>query len=126
MGRQKLIGPLTAAETKKKQQRKEGYERNKELTKSRSLESKRNTQKWFKEEKKKYQCSHCKSKGYGKLGFYDLSHSRVDQVSELVGRSSRKKIKEEMESRTCICESCWHLHYTCVQFHFPKISLDDI
>ena len=126
MGRPKLIGPLTAAETKKKQQRKEWYERNKPLSKSRALESKRNTQKWFKEEKKKYQCSHCKSKGYGKLGFYDLSHSRVTPVSELVGRSSRKKIKEEMESRTCICESCWHLHYTNLQFHFPKISLDDI
>ena len=112
MGRPKLIGPLTAAETKKKQQRKEWYERNKSLSKSRALESKRITQKWFKEEKKKYQCSHCKSKGYGKLGFYDLNHSRVTPVSELVGRSSRKKIKEEMESRTCICESCWHLHYT--------------
>tara|TARA_B100000927_G_C16276484_1_gene393721 strand:- start:297 stop:683 length:387 start_codon:yes stop_codon:yes gene_type:complete len=128
MGRPKLIGPLTASETKKKKQREKWYAdpKNKELTKKRALESKRRTQEWFKEEKKKYECSHCKSKGYGKLGFYDLSHSRVDQVSELVGRGSRKKIKEEMESRTCICESCWHLHYTCVQFHFPKISLDDI
>jgi len=111
MGRPKLIGPLTAAETKKKQQRKEWYERNKQLSKSRALESKRNTQKWFKEEKKKYQCVHCKSKEYEILGFYDLTRSRVDQVSELVGRGSREKIKEEMESRTCICESCWHLYY---------------
>ena len=113
MGRPKLIGPLTAAETKKKQQRKEWYERNKQLTKERALESKRNTQKWFRVEKKKYQCSHCGSKVYDKLGFYDLtlSSGRLDQVSEMVGRKGRDTIKKEMELRTCLCESCWHRNY---------------
>ena len=120
MGRPKLIGPFTAAETKKKQQRKEWYERNKSLSKSRALKSKRRTQEWLKEEKKKYECSHCKSKEYEKLGFYDLNHiyapslakpGRVDQVSELVGRRSRKEIKEAMETRTCLCSDCWHTHY---------------
>ena len=113
MGRPKLIGPLTASETKKKQQRKESYERNKPLTKRRALESKRNTQRWFKEEKQKYQCSHCGSKVYDKLGFYDLtlSSTRLEQVSEIVGRKSRDTIKKEMESRTCLCENCWHTHY---------------
>ena len=113
MGRPKLIGPLTASETKKKQQRKEWYERNKVLSKRRALESKRTTQKWFKEEKQKYQCSHCGSKVYDKLGFYDLtlSSTRLEQVSEIVGRKSRDTIKKEMESRTCLCENCWHTHY---------------
>ena len=113
MGRPKLIGPLTAAETKKKQQRKEWYERNKQLTKERALESKRNTQKWFRVEKKKYQCSNCGSEVYDKLGFYDLtlSSGRLDQVSEMVGRKSRDTIKKEMELRTCLCENCWHRNY---------------
>ena len=116
MGRPKLIGPLTAAEAKKKQQRKEWYERNKQLTKSRALESKRNTQKWFKEEKSKYQCADCGSRNYDKLGFYDLTLTlgKLDQVSEMVGRKSRETIQKEMESRTCLCTDCWqtnHRHY---------------
>ena len=116
MGRPKRIGPLTVAEAKKKQQRKEWYQKNKQLSKSRALESKRNTQKWFKEEKSKYQCADCGSKEYDKLGFYDLTLTlgRMDQVSEMVGRKSRETIRKEMESRTCLCSDCWqtnHRHY---------------
>ena len=104
MGRPKLIGPLTASETKKKQQRKDWYERNRPLTKVRALKSKRTTQKWFREEKQKYQCSHCGSKVYDKLGFYDLtiSSTRLEQVSEMVGRKSRDTIKKEMfQTKSC-------------------------
>jgi len=45
MGRPKPMGPMTVSETKKKQQRKDWYERNKLLSKRRALESKRTTQK---------------------------------------------------------------------------------
>ena len=120
MGRPVLIGPLTASETKKKQKRREWYQRNKNLTKQRAADAKIRTQNWFKEEKKRYQCSHCGSKNFDKLGFYDLNHiyppsltkpGRMDQVSELVGRRSRKEIKEAMATRTCLCGDCWHTHY---------------
>lgn len=113
MGRPKLIGPLTASETIKKQQRKEWYELNKKISKKRALDSKKRTQEWFTKEKNGYKCFHCESNQTDKLGFYDLtiSSSKLDKVSEMVGRKSRVKIKNEMESRTCLCSNCWHRHY---------------
>jgi len=111
MGRPKLIGPLTASEMKKKQQRQEWYQKNKELTKQRALESKARTQQWYKKEKCKYQCSHCGDKTTSKLGFYDLSLMSLQNVGDLHGRKSREEIKEAMKNRTCLCNDCWHREY---------------
>jgi flagellar capping protein FliD len=120
MGRPKFIGPLTASETKKKQQRHAWYQRNKELTKQRSADSKIRTQKWFKQEKSKHQCFNCSNTEFNQLGFYDLTliygpsltkPEKINQVSEMVGRKSRVTIKKEIETRTCLCNHCWHTHY---------------
>ena len=48
MARPKLIGPLSASETKKKERRREWYLRNKKLTKDRAAGAKIRTQDWFK------------------------------------------------------------------------------
>ena len=111
MGRPKLIGPLTASEMKKKQQRKEWYQKNKELTKQRALESKAKTREWYKQEKSKYQCFHCGNQDTSQLGFYDLTRSSLQNVGDLHGRRSKVVIEKTMKDRTCLCNTCWNKVY---------------
>ena len=104
-------------------QKAEWYQKNKQLTKDRALASKRRTQDWFKEEKLKDANKGCVYCGYvGKPDEFDYHHkdpsTKITTVSDMVGRLSRKTIKEEMEKCDCICRDCHaREHYPNYPFH---------
>ncbi len=98
MGRPRFIGPLTASEAKTKQQRREWYQRNKEITKERAAESKIRTQDWFKAIKEKEVCIECGHDVYDDLDYHHKDPStKVTTVSDMVGRYSRKNILNEIK-----------------------------
>ena len=80
MGRPKLIGPHTAAETKRKQARERWYRENDELTKKRALEHKHRDQEWFRSIKSQESCADCGHDVYEDL---DYHHNDLLQRSQL-------------------------------------------
>ena len=118
MGRPKLIGPLTASETKKKQRRKEWYKRNTPLSKRRALESKRTTQKFFREIKEKEVCVECGHDVYEDLDYHHKDPStKVASVSDMVGRYSRQRILDEIQKCEVLCKNCHMKHHHNYPFH---------
>ena len=118
MGRPRFIGPLTASETKKKQQRRDWYQRNKKITKQRAAESKIRTQEWFKEIKSKEVCVECGHDVYEDLDYHHKDPStKVTSVSEMVGRFSRQRILDEIQKCEVLCKNCHMNHHHRYPFH---------
>ena len=103
MGRPKLIGPLTASETIKKQQRRQWYLEHRPLSKQRAAESKIRTQDWFKSIKSQEKCSECGHDVYEDLDYHHKDPStKVATVSDMVGRYSRQTILDEIQKLSLI------------------------
>ena len=129
MGRPKLIGPLTAAETIKKQQRREWYLKNRQLTKDRALASKKRTQDSFKAMKLndiKCGCFVCSVKT-GNPDDYDYHHrdpkTKVASLSDMVGRGSWQSILNEAAKCDIVCKSCHaNIHKPDYPFHQCQLT----
>ena len=118
VGRPKLIGPLTASETIKKQQRKQWYERNKTISKKRAAEAKIRTQDWFKSIKSQEKCSECGHDVYEDLDYHHRDPStKITTVSDMVGRYSRRTILNEMKKCVILCKNCHMKHHYNYPFH---------
>ena len=118
MGRPKLIGPLTASETKKKERRREWYLRNKKLTKDRAAGAKVRTQDWFKAIKSQKSCKECGHDVYEDLDYHHRDPStKIASVSDMVGRFSRETILSEMKKCDVLCKECHKNHHHNYPFH---------
>ena len=118
MGRPKLIGPLTASETTKKQQRKQWYLKHRELSKQRASESKIRTQDWFKLIKSQEKCSECGHDVYEDLDYHHKDPlTKVATVSDMVGRYSRQRILDEIQKCEVLCKNCHMKHHYNYPFH---------
>tara|TARA_Y100000593_G_scaffold12873_1_gene23904 strand:- start:257 stop:601 length:345 start_codon:yes stop_codon:yes gene_type:complete len=87
------------------------YQKNKQLTKDRALDSKHRTQDWFKEDKLKDANNGCLYCGYvGDPIEFDYHHrdpsTKICSISDMVGRYSRKTITEEKKKCDFICKEC--------------------
>ena len=98
------------------------YQKNKKLTKDRSLASKRRTQDWFKAMKFKdiqSGCSICKLKT-NNPNDYDYHHrdpsSKIASLADMVGRGSRQSILDEAKKCDIVCKSC---HATIHKPNYP-------
>lgn len=118
MGRPRLIGPLTLSETKKKKARRQWYLNNQQLSKSRALESKHRTQKWFKAIKSQEKCIECGHDVYGDLDYHHRDPStKIASVSDMVGRYSRETILNEIKKCDVLCKKCHANHHYNYPFH---------
>jgi len=107
MGRPKLIGPLTASETKKKEARARWYQEHRELTKKRALEHKRRDQEWFRSIKSQESCADCGHDVYEDLDYHHIDPStKITTVSDMVGRYGRERILQEIDKCIVVCKTC--------------------
>ena len=96
---------------KQKEAKAKWYRENKQLTKKRSLGSKKRTQDFFKLKKSndvKNGCSICGCKG--DVNIFDYHHrdpkTKITSVADMVGRGSRQAIINEISKCDIVCKSC--------------------
>ena len=131
--------PIKQAEAKK-----QWYERNKELTKKRALESKHRTRAWYREKKTQDCIDGCAWCGFkGGIDEFDYNHvepssknfTRIKNklgkqgrrmvkigVGDMVGFLGKKATEEEMKKCIIICKKCHANHHQTWRNNFVQFQ----
>jgi hypothetical protein len=86
---------------------KDYYQNNREKINARNKTYKLKIRKWFREYKKKLECTKCGETHYACLEFHHVRKNKEKAVSNMVGQGySKNKIMQEIQKCTVLCANC--------------------